>query len=52
MSLKVCQEEEREGAGNKFNVLYDFIQDQALRYLFVFHFQSTLSQTMRLVVVK
>ena len=30
MGLKVCQEEKREGAGNKFNVLYDFIQDQPL----------------------
>ena len=49
MSLKVCQEEEREGAGSKFNVLDDFIQDQALRYLFVFHFQSTLSQTLAAV---
>lgn len=42
-------EEEREGAGNKFNVLYDFTQGQPLQCMFFFYYQSTLSQTIRLL---
>lgn len=47
--MKVCQEEEREGAGNKFNVLYNFIQGQPLQCIFLFYYQRTLSQTLRLL---
>ena len=52
MGLKICQEEETEGAGNKFNVIYDFIQGQPLWCLFFFFYQNTLSLTTRLVAIK